>query len=84
MPPFGSQIKMEWPCKQRAFLIDKSKPVILEDIVNGDGAFMLGLGRTARRASLVKLNPDEAMGGFHNPAVTHALVIRHPSLVRSS
>ena len=84
MPPLGPKIEVERPGEQRAGLIDKGEAVILEDVVNGDGPLMLGLGRAARRTSLVKLDPDEAMGGFHNPAVTDALVIRHASLVRSS
>ena len=84
MPPLGTKIEMKRPRKQCAGMIDKGKAVILEDIINGDGAFMLGFGRSARRGGLVKLDPDESMGGLHNPAITHALVICHPSLARSS
>jgi len=38
---------------------------------------MLGLGGTARRARLVKLDPDEPMRGSDDPLITHAPVIRH-------
>ena len=81
---FGAKIEMERPVHRRAVGVDEREAVLFENVIDGDRPFMLGLGGTARRACLVKLDPDEPVRGSDDPALTHALVIRHPSLARSS
>ena len=75
---------MERPAELLTLAADKRKAVIFKNVVNGDRALMLGLGRAARRVGFVELDPDEPMRGSCDQFIMGSPVLSHLSSARSS
>ena len=84
MPPLGPKIKMKRPAELLTLAADKREAVIFKNVVNGDRALMLGLGRAARLDGFVELDPDEPMRGSCDQFIMGSSVLSPLSSARSS